>query len=1512
MLQIRLLGQFDVRVEGQRVVIPSRAGQSLFAYLVYTAGTLHRREKLAGLLWSETSDEQARRYLRNELWRVRKVIQRQPDQSEDYLIVDEYAIGFNPRADYWLDAAVLQASADDPDALLSNLALYQGELLPGFYEEWVLLERERLRAFFEHRMQSVIARLVEEQRWRAVLEWSEKWIALGQTPEAAFRALMTAFAATGNRAQVTATYVRCREALTQELGVEPANETTELYEQILRGEVLTRVNLIVPIRPVRLAPAQEPPAPGDSPFKGLEYFDESDVNLFFGREDTSARLAKRVQDGAPLTVVVGASGSGKSSFVRAGLIPALKRIARTRADAGSDKCEPLHILVITPTAHPIETLATALTREQPSVLTAAALIDDMTRDPRALYLYLKREWMTASTRNGQRCRPQMLVVLDQFEEIFTLCRSPLEREQFIDNVLYMLAPSALAQSAQVQRAESPGAGNGALGVSLVLTLRADFYAHLADYEELRALAAQHQEYIGPLTSEEMRRAIEEPARQQRAVDGAPWEFERGLVDLILRDVGSEPGALPLLSHALLETWKRRSGHTLTFRGYQDAGGVRGAIAQTAETIYLRLSTQEQEIARNVFLRLTELGEGTEDTRRRATPDELTLHATHAAQVRRVLAQLAEVRLLTMSEQGIEVAHEALIREWQRLREWLNQDREGLRLHHQLTRAAQEWELVERDPEMLYRGMRLAHARDWAQQAGTRDSLNAQERAFLAASDAAQQAAVREKQAQQERELETAKRMTEAAQRLATVQEQRAVEQAAANRRLRQRALFLIGAFLVAIVAALTAAFFLTQSNANLQAAAAAQLTSESRRLAAESGRLRGQDLNLALLLAVQAIETDDNNEVRSNLFQALINQPQLATLYGHTKPVTRVAYSPDGTLLASASADDTIRLWEAENGKLVREWNTRQEAVNDVAFSPDGTLLASAGEDRTIRVWDVESGAPVGQALEGHGAKASAVAFSPDGKLLASSAADRTIRIWDVASRVLLYSPLPTIDEGAMNLRFSPDGKTLAMGSTSGDVGLWDVASGTQRVEIPNGTRLTSIAYSPNGKFLAVTNNAFAIRLMDATTGQFVGEPFVGHTDIPRSVAFSPDGKILASASEDRTIRLWDVASRAPLGEPLRGHTDAVYSIAFHPNGRTLASAGYDGTVRLWGLQGTQRLSLSLRGHKDIVNAIAYSPDGKQIASASRDGTVRVWDVASGEPALQSLEGHRAAVSAVAYSPDGTRLASASIDKTIRLWDTATGNLLQTLRGHSGAVQAVAFSPDGKTVASGGYDNTTRRWDVASGKEIGEPLRGRTDVVNSLAFSPDGKTLAAGTFGVIWLWDLTGDTPVGRRLDGHTLMVWALAFSPDGKTLASGSDDKTIRVWDVESAASGQELRGHLGGVFGLAFSPDGKTLASASQDRTVWLWNVATGQRVSELPAHRAAVRSVAYSPDGKTLASAGDDLTIRIWQNTLPAWQETACRIANRNLTRTEWAQYVNSDPRTYDVLYAQDPSCPALPLP
>lgn len=1500
MLQVRFLGQFDVRADGKRVIIPSRAGQSLFAFLILSAGTAHRREKLAGQFWPDTLDENARANLRRELWRMRKAFSVQQPSAAEYLLADELTIGFNPHTDYWLDAAQLQRPLAPDDTLnerVNQVSLYQGELLPGFYEDWVVLERQRVQALFESRIQELLQHLIAGERWAAVLEWSERWIAHGQTPEPAYRALMLAHAASGDRSKVAATFERCASALREDLGVEPSEETRRLYEQLLEGKLVTGVGLAgLHLAPARMREGEEPPAPGISPFKGLQYFEESDARLFFGREALTAKLVECLRSSQLLAVVVGASGSGKSSLVRAGVVPALKNSsdqpeATVPSDGGSTNWQ---IHVITPTAHPLQALATELTRDVESVTATATLMDDLAREPRSLHLFLGRStgeraprWQqpprdvarrkTEDGRGETINRPpssvlrRVLLVVDQFEELFTLCHDEFEREAFVDNLLLAIAPDSSPQ------------------LALVLTIRADFYAHLAQYPELRKAVAEHQEYIGPMTGEELKRAIEEPAL------GAQWEFERGLVDLILRDVGDEPGALPLLSHALLETWKRRSGRTLTFKGYWEAGGVRGAIAHTAETVYQQLNGEDQKLARDIFLRLTQLGEGTEDTKRRAPLDELITFSKDAGQARALLNTLAEARLLTLGESTAEVAHEAVIREWPTLREWLSQDREGLRLHRHLTEAAHEWRILGRDPGALYRGARLAQASEWASTNSER--LNELERAFLEASKELEEREQAEREAQRQRELDAARELADT--------------QARAARQLRRRAVLLGAALAAALVMAAAAVVLGQQASSSAVAAEREQLTATSRELAAEAVSNLDADPQRSLLLALRAVSITYSvdgtwtTEAENALHRAVLAARVPLSLSGQEGAVSDARFSPDGKRIATNSTDGKIKIWDAFSGKQLLVLPNRLPISNGgvsslspetrIAFSAEGSSLTALDQDDsgavTSTIWDLGSGQPsrvaklsiIGSDLRGN-------AFSPDATRIATSQSDGTVKVWDAGSGKLILTASGQAGD-FIPMALTSDGTRLAFGGSDNIVHVWDLTSGHEsRVLNPNietaylGATgqyhgITALALSLDGTRLAAGLADTTIRVWDVVSGKEVSR-LCCDTTHASAIAFSPDGTRLASGGPDGNVITWDVASGRQLTALVK-NANSVRSVAFSPDGLRLAVAGENGGSQVWDLAPGSELSSILTGP---TLAFAQSPDGYRFATSHPDNQVRLWNAGTGG-LLLSLAGHNAQVRGIAFSPDGTRLATASLDHTAKVWDVSapphtgpeTGKPLATFSGHTKGVNGVAFSPDGRLLATAGSDLTAKIWDLQTNKQL-MTLEGASGEVNSVAFSPDGTRVAGATLdGWVKVWDLRGKLLISE--DVHMASVRDIRFSPDGKRLVTASLDGTARVMDAATGRGFFYLFVQTNAVYQAVFSADGSRIATANGDGTASVWDTMTGKEMLTLSGHTQGVTGVGFSTDGTRLVTASADGTVLSY--VLP--MQDLINLAKSRLTRT-----------------------------
>ncbi len=1268
----------------------------------------------------------------------------------------------------------------------------------------------------------------------------------------------------------------------------------------LRG---TRYAAVLPELVARLAQAAETlPSPDTAgraapvprnPYKGLRAFRAEDAADFFGREHLVAQLLEAVrrfsQPGATrFLAVVGPSGSGKSSVVLAGLLPRLRQGALPASDRWT------YLDPLLPGAHPLEALSVVLANALPQS-SLRAIRADLDASERGLHLL--------ASRLARMPEDRVILVVDQAEELFTLTGDEEERRLFIDHLVTAVC-------------EPRGP------LLALLTLRADFYDRPMSYIQLGRMVDAQSVAVLPLEPEELRAAIEGPVR----LPDVGLAFEGDLVGDLLYEVRDQAGALPLLQFTLDQLFERRDGHLLTEAAYRALGGVRGALARQAEATYQGLPDEpHRDLARALFLRLIEPGGSVQETtRRRAAPAELELaDAAQSARLRAVAEAFIAARLLTASERGgartLEVSHEALIREWARLGEWLAEAREDVRLQGRISADAGEWERRGRPMDALYRGTVLAEAQAWA----ARNTPSALEAAFLEAGEEEEHRQSEEERERQARELAVARRA------------------AVANRQAATRLRALAGVLAVFLLAAggLSALALHNAQQASEQSrrAVAARDVALSRQLAAQAvTRLNGQ-YDLAILLGLEARRLAPTVEARASLLQALQAAPPglIAFLRGHTLVVTALARSPDGTVVASGSNDGTIRLWDLAHRSALGP-PLRAGAIASLAFSPTGAILASGAYDGAIQLWDVAHRRALGPPLrvpfepDNFGGIGS-LAFSPDGRRLAAGCNCSHVYLWDLAHRRQLpgsaLAGLPELSP-PLALAFSPDGRTLALGNGDGVVYLWTVtgdARFTPSGRLADGSgAITSLAFSPDGRVLAAGSLDHMIHLWDVPHRQPLGAPLRGHGDFVLSLAFSPDGATLASGSLDATVRLWDVRQRRAVGPPLLGHAGEVDGVVFSPDGHTLASATADGAIALWDVRqrrtaaqivnaavGGVHTAHFIRVHSanvtGVVISLAYSPSGALLAVGTGDGHLEFWDLRRGwvrstMPAIDSVAG-------VAFSKDNRFLVAATLDG-VQLWDVATGSSVGDVVSTQNTPTSVAVSPDSRTAVTGAGDGSLQFWSIVrrpSGqlRPLGSPLAGHRDGVRSVAFSPDGNLVAsAGGDGAIRLWDAAHRTLLGPPLLGHTGGINSVAFSRDGAMLASASDDSTIRLWDVTRRTPlGSPLMGHVDAVTSVAVSPDGAILASGDQDNTVRLWDVATGQPLGPpFAGFTDAVTGVAFSPDGRMLVAGSRDGTIRAWDVDLAGWPARACRIANRNLTRQEWQQYLGDTP--------YHKTCPSLP--
>jgi WD40 repeat protein len=1204
-----------------------------------------------------------------------------------------------------------------------------------------------------------------------------------------------------------------------------------------------------------------------TPYRGLERFEAEDARWFFGREEVTERLtALAVAPSTAPLLLTGPSGAGKSSLLRAGLLPCLRANA-----ADHDDVDGL-IEVVDLTVISLPELSTRVAK------------------------------LAARAADADAGSPPPTMIVDQFEAVFTLCADEGERSSLLH---------ALCDLARV-------------GL-VVLALRADFYQQAIRYPELLRAAQERQVVLGPMSAEQVRRAVVEPARLART------EVAAGLVEVLLADLAPgpdgngahEPGALPMLSHALLAAWEHSRSGTLTVADYLAGGGIRDALTRSAERAYESLTPTQQQVARRLFLRLVQVADDFPPSRAAVPLDELLSgitasvddgqpgHGPADADADWVLAVFIAERMIAVDTGTARLTHDALLAGWPRLRSWIEENAEDLRIRRRIASAAQAWSEAGREEAALWRGSQLAVAREWGDDPEKRATLLSLAGDFVTASLAAD--AVR--------------------------------EQLERRRTARLRSIVAVLTVLVVVVAGLTAYAFSQRQTARRDAATAIKAEvdaiternqADSREAAFVAEQLLNTDPLAASQLSLAGYRMAPTAQATASLLDAT-GTSSAARILDAAGPVQWVSLSPDRRLLVAAGADGTLRLWNVSVPRAPVLVTTlaranKLEPLYTAAFSPDGRVIAAAGAGQAVELWSVAGSdltdgdgealrvAPLGRPLTGPTNTIYSIAFSSDGRLLAAGSADGTVRLWDVGNpehstpvgRALKVPGAAGAGGYVQSVAFSADGRTLAAGTSVKTVWLWNVS----RPAAPAAFRgmplrgpsalISGVAFSPDGQTLAASSEDDKIWLWSVRPGGTARSDgtLAGATGWANSVAFSPDGRSLAEGTSDASVLVWNVTTRtitATLSQP-----QPVTSVTWDGQNR-IAASDADGTVALWSLPAP------VLDTGNSPAGVAYSPDGRTLAVGG--SSVQLWDVATHTLIASHSLPPQVIVNATAFSPSGKAVAVALSNGTVALLSGSTLALLTqpfVVNSGRGTAESVAFSPDGALLVTGADDGSVRLFDVA------DPARPRPVArvhdsgasVYTVAFAPDGVTVAAASVDdLVRLWQVTGPdstaaggasraglAEAGPPLGGLASYAIGLAFSPDSKTLAVGSADKTVRLWNVarpaRAAPIGVPLTGPSGYVWAAAFSPDGKTLAVGVTDGTIWLWNVALPARPSlfaTLTGPAGAVYSVAFSPSGAQLASTNFEGTVRLWDTSPAAARAAICGNLGQPLTPAEWSSYV-----------------------
>ncbi|HEY9695859.1 MAG TPA: hypothetical protein V6D10_01105 [Trichocoleus sp.] len=1251
---------------------------------------------------------------------------------------------------------------------------------------------------------------------------------------------------------------------------------------------------------------------GTNPYRGLLAFQETDGDCYFGRETEIYILWEKLrslyesESSRRILPIYGPSGSGKSSLVRAGLIPELVR----RPLPGKDKAQ---VAVMVPGIHPLESLATVLARAVTGDPAPVAKTREFKEELQQFneegeYDGLRR---IASALPGIVTSP-LIILVDQFEEVYSLCEKEEERKAFIANLLY----AATDRSRQVL---------------VILTLRSDFLGQIQQYSQLNQLFSSQGFLVPAMSEENLRVAIAKPAEQ------AGSALDEATIQLLIEQTEGREGALPLLQFALARIWEGLAAGVAPAKTLEQIGGVGGALAREAQRVYDELTEEQQVIARHIFLGVIQLGEGTRDTRRRVELDRLRTQQDDETDFRNVLNRFSApgVRLITLSAVSektdtVEVTHEALFEHWKQLNIWLNQSRDDIRFQRRLQDAAQHWDNQERPEGLLWRPPDLDLLKSFHERASR--EMTSLELEFFNASVEAIDRSDRARKRQRQRTIAGLTSGLISALVLASFAGIGWWRAVASETNTRLRALAVSSEALLN-----TDRYLLVNSGTKIDAKSKAEMEARAK---AEAEALKKAQME-ALIPAIKAgkelehaigVEANTRIQVLATLQQAVygktevggaikgteINLPEcglpgrggfsfrispnrkmiactnydgtvrlidgvtgqkLKTLKGDSGWINDIRFSPDGKTIAFGTVEGNVKLLDRQTGQVIQTLKGHLSQVNSLSFSADGRMLAAGNFDGTIIFWNLATGRKL-KTLNGQSGTVQQVLFSPNSQTIASVGSSRTLRLWDFRT----FKELKTIKNtntffGITDAHFHANSQTIAYVTGPKTIAVWDIKANRQikTFEVdqdpffsPDGTIVASgLAIGrDNTVVLRDTSTGNILKTIRAKSGKVSPSRFddlnshLGRTSRVSGIGFSPDSKLMAVASEDRTMTLWNLNT----GEKLKTFegTSETPDISFSPDGKWIATSdttedttdmkgAYADAVKLWDTSTGKAVKTLLQETQietpgGINRDLYFSPDSRTIVVSSKNSTAAIWEIPSGKPLEIPTESSQ--TETVRFSLAQNQIAIASSDGTVRLKNSQNGRDLATLTGHSGQVSDVNSSLDGKTIVSGGTDGTVRVWESTTGKQLYQ-LEPQSGKILSVSFSPDGQIIAtADSDHQIKLWNVTDGREL-RTLQGESQAILQVRFSPDGQQVVAKHDDGLVENWNINTGQK-QKIRWDRILESIAHFSDDSRTISVVDWNGTVRQWDLETGKALEAFKLHTSAATNMQISHDGQLLAVA------------------------------------------------------------